>query len=227
MRPALRGIVLGVVATSAVFIAACDRGRCITCDDDRDHRDRQPTPACTYAVSPTELRFPSQGGPGTVAVSTQSGCPWNAATAVAWVAITATGSGSVSLTVQVNTGAARTGTLTIAGYTVTVVQDGAPDRPTPSPTPPPPTPSCTYAVQESPQQFTYKGGSGGFSVSASRSDCPWNAAANVAWIAITGGSPGSGNGSVSYLVAGNAGGSRRGTISVAGKTVTVVQDAAP
>jgi len=80
-------------------------------------------------------------------------------------------------------------------------------------------------VQETPQQFTYKGGSGGFSVSASRSDCEWSAVSKVGWIAITGGSPGTGNGTVSYLVAGNAGPARTGTIAVAGHTVTVVQSA--
>jgi hypothetical protein len=80
-------------------------------------------------------------------------------------------------------------------------------------------------VQDSPQQFTYQGGTGGFSVSASRSDCPWTAVARVAWIAITGGASGSGNGSVSYMVAGNGGPARTGTISVAGKTVTVTQSA--
>jgi hypothetical protein len=47
----------------------------------------------------------------------------------------------------------------------------------------------------------------------------------VFWISITGTSQGSGNGSVTYVVAGNGGGARAGTISVAGKVVTIVQAA--
>jgi len=47
----------------------------------------------------------------------------------------------------------------------------------------------------------------------------------VGWIAITSSASGSGNGTVSYLVGGNGGAARTGTISVAGKTVTVTQSA--
>jgi len=198
-------------------------------------------PNCSYAVTPTSQHFPHQGGAGNVVVTTQSGCQWTAVSNMTWATVTSAGGNNVTYTVQANTGAARTGTLSVANQTVTLTQDaaptsGPPPRPTPSPSPSPtpaphpsptptPEPSCSYAVQESPQQFTYQGGNGGFSVSASRSNCTWNAVSNVGWIAITGGSSGSGNGSVSYLVAGNGGAARTGTISVAGKTVTVRQSA--
>ncbi len=91
---------------------------------------------------------------------------------------------------------------------------------TPTPTP---MPVCTYAVQETPQEFTYQGGNGGFSVSTSPSNCSWTAVANVGWVAVTSGFSGIGNGTVNYLVAGNGGPARTGTISVADKTVTVRQ----
>jgi hypothetical protein len=97
--------------------------------------------------------------------------------------------------------------------------------PTPQPTPtPPPIPSCTYAVG-APPAFTYQGGNGGFNVSTSRSDCSWTAVSNAGWIEITSGSSGTGNGTVSFRVGGNPGPARTGTISVAGKTVTISQGA--
>lgn len=101
-----------------------------------------------------------------------------------------------------------------------------PPAPTPVPTPAPtPAPACVYAVQESPQNYTYQGGNGGFSISANYQTCTWAAVSNVFWIGITSASQGSGNGSLTYIVAGNGGSARTGTISIAGKTVTIVQGA--
>ena len=90
-----------------------------------------------------------------------------------------------------------------------------------SPTEPTP-PACTYAVQQTPQNFSYQGGNGGFSVST-QGGCSWTAVSNNPWIAVTSGSSGTGNGSVTYIVAGNGGPARTGTISVGGKTVTITQ----
>jgi len=50
---------------------------------------------------------------------------------------------------------------------------------------------------------------------------------NVGWVGINSGFSGTDRGSVTYIVAGNGGPSRTGTISVAGKTVTIVQSARP
>jgi len=236
MKSRVRRLLQGLFVVALTVVSFGCGDRCETCDPTAPSA---PTaPACSFTIVPTAQHFPYQGGAGNVVVTTQSGCSWNAVSNSAWLTVTNAGGGSVSYTVQANTGGARTGTLTVAGQTVTITQDGAPaapprppqPQPSPSPTPEPPQPTpppvtCTYAVQETPQQFTYQGGNGGFSVSASRSSCTWTAVSNVAWIAITGGSPGSGNGTVSYIVAGNGGPARTGTISVAGKTVTVKQSA--
>jgi len=172
---------------------------------------------CTYVVSPTSQNFAYTGGNGGVSVSTQSGCSWTAVSNASWITITGgasgVGNGSVSYSVVANTGVARTGTMTIGGQTVTVTEEAVPVS------------TCTFAVQETPQNFTYQGGNGGFSVSASASTCSWTATSNVTWIAITSGASGTGSNSVAYIVAGNGGGVRTGTISVAGKTVTIVQGA--
>src|SRR5262249_40207521 len=57
--------------------------------------------------------------------------------------------------------------------------------------------------------------------------CNWTAVSNAIFITILSGSPGRGNGQVSYSVAANTGSTpRSGTITVAGLTFTVTQDGA-
>lgn len=53
--------------------------------------------------------------------------------------------------------------------------------------------------------------------------CTWTAVANDAWITVTSGASGSGNGSTTYTVAVNSGTARSGTLTVAGTTFTVNQ----
>ncbi len=55
-------------------------------------------------------------------------------------------------------------------------------------------------------------------------DCGWTAKSNAAWVTITSGLSGTGNGKVEYAVAANTGtASRTGTLTIAGKTFTVTQ----
>ena len=56
--------------------------------------------------------------------------------------------------------------------------------------------------------------------------CEWTASSNAAWITVTAGASGSGNGTVAFSVAPNPGAARTGTISIAGHTFTVNQAAA-
>lgn len=53
--------------------------------------------------------------------------------------------------------------------------------------------------------------------------CGWTATSNAAWLQVLGGSPGGGNGTVSYSVDPNPGAARVGTITVEGLTFTVQQ----
>jgi len=83
---------------------------------------------CTFTVSASSLQFTNDGGPGTVAVGANSGCPWMAASNAPWIAIAAGSPGSGKGTVQYNVAAAanatgfRTGTLTVGGQTITVTE---------------------------------------------------------------------------------------------------------
>jgi hypothetical protein len=84
--------------------------------------------------------------------------------------------------------------------------------------------SCSYTISPTSKSFTSTGGSDRVSVT---SGCAWTATSNAAWISITAGASGVGNGAVSYTVAPNtATTSRTGTLTVAGQTFTVTQSAA-
>jgi hypothetical protein len=169
--------------------------------------------ACTYAIAPTAAAATSAGGPGSVSVSAASGCVWTASSNAPWLSITsgASGSanGSVSYNVAANTDtAARSGTLTIAGQAFTVTQAGA---------------ACTYTVAPLTHAIATAGSTGSVTVTTSPG-CAWTAASGVAWITISSGATGTGNGTVTFSVAVNTSGSpRSGTMTVGGQSVAVNQ----
>jgi hypothetical protein len=119
-----------------------------------------------------------------------------------------TGSNPVSFTVSANTGTLpRMAPMTVAGVTVNVNQAG----------------SCGYSLSSNNQSFTSAAGTGSFSVNT-QSGCGWTATSNNAsWITITGGSSGTGTGTVSYSVTANTSGPRTGTITAAGQTFAITQ----
>jgi hypothetical protein len=81
-------------------------------------------PPCTYAIAPTSQIIGVAGGGGSVAVTTADGCAWTAVSNAGWIhaAAAGNGSGGVSHNVDANLSLPRTGTVTTAGKTVTVVQ---------------------------------------------------------------------------------------------------------
>jgi hypothetical protein len=96
-------------------------------------------PASCATASPANQTFYSPGNTGSVTVTQNSAaaCDWNAVSNSAFITINSgasgTGSGTVNFTVAQNTtGAARVGTLTVAGQTVTINQDAAPQANTDS-----------------------------------------------------------------------------------------------
>jgi hypothetical protein len=82
---------------------------------------------CTYGLSAGPLRSTRTGYVGTLAVTAGSGCAWTAKSNVTWIIVTSgasgSGNGTVSYTVASNTsGVSRTGTLTVAGYSVAITE---------------------------------------------------------------------------------------------------------
>ncbi|MBL8203526.1 MAG: hypothetical protein JNM09_04795 [Blastocatellia bacterium] len=86
-----------------------------------------------------------------------------------------------------------------------------------------PASSCTYALGATSQSVAATGGTGSFTITT-QTGCTWNASTSDGWITFTQGN-GSGNGSVNYAVAANAGAARSGTIFVGGRTFTINQAA--
>src|SRR5207244_2543834 len=87
--------------------------------------------------------------------------------------------------------------------------------------------AATFSINQTAQNFSASGGTGSVSVTASAS-CPWTAQSNApSFITITSGASGTGNGTVNYSVTANTSTSQRsGTMTIAGQTFTVMQDAA-
>lgn len=82
---------------------------------------------CGFTLSTTSVSVGSAGGTATVTVTTGTTCSWTATSNAAFISISSgssgTGNGTITFTVAANSGtAARTGTLTVAGQTVTVTQ---------------------------------------------------------------------------------------------------------
>ena len=167
---------------------------------------------CTFAVSPDTQTVPASGGSGSVAVTAGSGCAWSATSNASWIAIASgasgSGSGTVTFTAASTTGPSRSGTITIGGQTVTIVQGQG----------------CTFAISPDTRSVPASGGDGTVAVTAGAA-CAWTAASNASWITIAAGATGSGNGSVSYKVAATSGPARSGTLTIAGRTFTVNQGA--
>jgi hypothetical protein len=164
------------------------------------------------SITPTSQSIAGGGGAGTpVAVTAGTGCAWTAISNAPWLTITSgtsgSGNGTVGFSVAANTVTFRTGTLTIAGQTFTVNQA-----------------ACTYDIDR-PAQVVGGDGAVGVQVSVTtQAGCPWASAANDNWLHITSGASGTGNGSVTFTVDSFGGSSRTGTLAIAARTFTVIQE---
>ena len=159
----------------------------------------------------------SGGGAFSISVtSSASGCSWTTTEDVGWISITSgnsgSGDGTVTYSVLANTSSnPRSATITVAGQSHTVTQDGV---------------SCSYSISPASRSFGSDGGTGSISVTAP-SGCSWTASEGVKWIEIQSGKNGSGNGTVTYSVSANKDkkNSRSATITIAEISHTVTQDA--
>jgi hypothetical protein len=84
--------------------------------------------ACAYTLSTTAISAAVTGGTATVAVTTACAAGWTASSGASFITVSSdsagTGNGTVTFAIAANTASARTGTVTIAGQTVTVTQAG-------------------------------------------------------------------------------------------------------
>jgi subtilisin family serine protease len=167
-------------------------------------------------ISPTGQLFPNTGGEGAINVTAASGVSWTAASNDAWITITSgaggTGNGIVNYLVRDNMNATpRQGTLTVAGKTFTVTQDGQSSE------------VCKLSLNPGFSAFTSAGGSGSFAVQT-EPGCVWKATSTASWITVTSNCCGVGAGTINYTVAPNPGpGARHSTISLGGQSFSVKQ----
>jgi hypothetical protein len=85
--------------------------------------------------------------------------------------------------------------------------------------------ACVYSISPTENLSLPPAGVTGAQVTVN-SNCAWTAASNAAWIVITGGNSGSGNGTVTYNVQPNTGtATRYGSMTIAGLYFNVSQDA--
>jgi hypothetical protein len=178
-------------------------------------------PNCNTAISPASQNVPAAGGTGSISVESQSLCDWMVTSNAPWITVTSAptgrGNGAVTFAVAANTGAARTGTITISNRTFTLSQAAGA---APSPTPP----ACTFTIAPTSQNVAATAGTGTVNVTTTAA-CAWTAISNAAWLTVTAGAAGTGNGTVGVNIAANTGAARSGTITIAGQTFTVNQAA--
>ncbi|MGW8182045.1 MAG: BACON domain-containing protein, partial [bacterium] len=151
--------------------------------------------SCTYSIIPERRTVPSSGGDNySISVTSPSGCDWTATESASWIDITSgsSGSGSDEVTYKVDANPSsnsRTATITVAGKSHTVTQEGL---------------SCTYSIIPERRRVPSSGGDNySIAVTTSIDDCAWTAAEDVNWITITSGSSGTGNRTVYYSVSKN------------------------
>jgi len=169
----------------------------------------QTAAGCTFTLSPANANVTSDGATGSFTVNAPAGCAWSVSTPAAWLTISTSGS-TVSYTASPN----RTPQTRIAGIAVgdasfTLTQAAA---------------NCSFVLSPPSASVSSAIAQGAFAVTTA---CEWTAVAEASWLSVTSGASGSGNGSVSYVVAANnANQPRTGNIKVSGRLFSVTQAAA-
>ena len=169
---------------------------------------------CAYSLSPLSVSTGGSASTSNVLVFTTIGCSWTAASNDPWLSVASgqsgTGSGTVTLGVTTNTtGSARAGTATIGGQIFTWTQS-----------------ACNYSVSPATVSASANGSTSNAFISTA-STCDWSASSNVPWITMPNGSSGAGTAWLQYTVAPNPNPTpRSGVLTIAGRTLTVNQNAA-
>lgn len=173
-----------------------------------------PSPSkCQVALTGTSS-VESVGGVGTVTITTQPECVWNASTPNGWISglapASGQGGGQIEFRAATNTSpTAREGEVVVNDGRFRVTQQAAPG-------------SCTYALAPATQTVANAGGTGSISVTTT-SGCTWSASSTAAWLTLTGTTTGTASGTVTFNAEPNTGAERLATITVGGQQATVRQ----
>jgi len=173
------------------------------------------TPAYSLATNAVTEGSAAGGDRVALTVVPESGI-WTAIANTAWLHVNATnqsgtGSTTIGFSFDTNSNATRVGTLTIAGQTLTVTQQPAP-------------------VFLYPTMLSEGPAAGGDSVSLvmSLQSTPWTASANASWLHLSAtNQSGTGSATIGFSYDFNPGDTRVGSLTIAGQTLTVTQQALP
>ena len=171
---------------------------------------------CTATLTNSMATTSSDGGSGTLSIKLTRDCAWTASTGAAWVVITSAasgqGDGAITYRVAANPdGAPRHTTIDINDAKATINQEAA---------------ACRYTVTPLAQAIPTAGGMVTMDV-RTQASCEWTAVSEAAWIRISAGGKGKGDGAVTLAVDASSGAARTGALHVAGETITVTQSAVP
>lgn len=146
--------------------------------------------ACVYSVGGS-ISAPAGASQQSIGVSTGSGCAWTAASGASWITILVsppvTGSGSVIFRVDANPlMTSRSGTITVAGQTVTVVQAAS-------------VPACLYSFSPPSTSVASTGVNNAAFLLTTAPNCSWTVAFDRTFVKeqIV---AGTGNSTISYNV---------------------------
>ncbi|MFM1769790.1 MAG: hypothetical protein RJA22_2319 [Verrucomicrobiota bacterium] len=172
---------------------------------------------CAYAIVPTGRSHGYAAETGSVALTTEIGCPWTATSTNDWITLVSGGSGSSNGTVTYVLGAnptalVRSGHINVAGSSFAIQQAAAP---------------CSYALSTNLLLLGYQPGTGTVEVQTPLG-CPWSITSTNPWITVSGAASGTNSRPIEFLLATNAVTvARTGMVTVAGLPLTIVQAAAP
>lgn len=166
----------------------------------------------TFTVSPLSWSASDRGEERVLTIAATYGdAPWTATAHVPWLIVgQASGHGPLAMNVWVvqNAGPERTGTMTVAGQTVTVTQA---------------TGLRTFTVAAPALSLPWGGGASSVTVTASHADAGWRATSSAPWLTpnVAGGI---GAGTVTFIATANPSVQRRSaTVIVAGQTMVFTQ----
>jgi hypothetical protein len=188
------------VGAALAFVAGCNSTSTVP---------TTPTPLkCSVALALSQAAMDAAGGAGSLSVTAAANCAWTVSSSVNWISgfqpVSGQGNGQVQFSVGANTGeSARQGDIVVNDVKASLTQD---------------VPACIISLTPTSQGVFPSGSTGSMHVSAA-TGCGWTATSNDPWLKITAGSPGAGEGVVSFAAAANDGTVPRvGTITIANQT---------
>jgi hypothetical protein len=162
---------------------------------------------CHFAVDPTSIAMPAEGGRALLQLTTLEGCSWTTQTSPPWARVVSGSGGDSSRDIEVavdsNPGDHRSGELRIADIPVTISQDSISNSER----------GCPYSVGLGAATFGAAGGNGSVRLHT-RPDCAWGASSSESWLVIVSNTNFIGTDDIKYRVDPNPSSrSRTGTIT--------------